>query len=941
MTLIRTRPITATLWLLAIIFTLSPSFYALSEELSPLAPNPNAIAPTIGNSESAKQQQLQQQQWQQAIDAFAKADTDTVIAPYMEIISGLQNKSERSRCQSTALAEVEQAIALNPSSLIAHSILYTCATKADQTAKRKQYLATINGLIKLLVKGKDASSATQAIEIRELLEAPLLLQAMGYSVIDSDLVTQYGALYYRYHVMDLNTFKSTVRYFSNLQYMKQMLSNPDVSNDTASQLMTRHFERNKMPFALNRQAKRLIFAKKYQQAEEILNDVDEYSMHKKVLLAHIYLATAQTDKLNELALQLSIDAKAGYIPASIMLARIHLIRNDKQQLNQQLAKVDQFSQPGEGAFQLARSLTQFDQTNADAITYFQQAAATKHSKAILALADLYHKGLLIEKDQTKAKAMFAQAYQLGLDDAGIQLVNYYHLGTDSQDPDHQKEMTLLIELADKNLATAHYILGQRYANGIDVTQNSQTALKWFTSADELGELQAANPIGIMYEKGQLDPALADSSSEQSKGKPDFAMAEFWYLRAGEKGDPNGFINLARWHHFGVQREINLDIAGKYYAQAASAGSASAYCRLADTLLQNTDRQSKQWQATVDKAESLYQYGTKKNYSYCPRRLAFFYQTEKIDPQQALELYRISAENGDRIAQQQLERIYLDYFLAEDYDKAVQYFAHGTHLGLAKSSYYLGKMYHQGLGIQADSQKALALWQNAVKKGFKLAEKAIVMLYFQGPAEIKDQEKAIKLLDGIAERSLQDTLTVANWFYSGLGTEVNYSLAYKYYQRAADANSVVAFNHLGEMYRFGYGVKIDFEQAKHWYKQAIEQDYEVAIHNIAQMYYYGQGVTQDYAQAANWFEQSARRGVSPSQYFLGQIHQKGLGVERNASTANRWYRLAIEQRHEGAKFAFGLNMLMGIGMRKNPDLAQILITEAAEAGHQQAIEYLNQ
>lgn len=881
--------------------------------------------PTIGNSESAKKQAEQQKQWQQAIEDFAKADTDTVIAPYMQIIGQLQSLSANNRCQPTALANIDEALKLNPSSLIAYSILFTCATKKDQKDKRTQYLNTINGLIKLLVNGKDASSFKDAIIIREQLEAPLLLQAMGYSVLDLDLVSQYGALYYRYHVIDLTTFKSTMRYFSNLGYMKQMLSNPNVSDDTASQLMVRYFERQKMDFALNRQAQRLIISGKYNEALEILQEVDEYSMHKKVLMAQAYLALEQYAELEQLEQTLSSDAKAGYIPAGVLLARIYHHKAQTAAFEQQIEAIDNFSKPGEGLYQVARSLQQINQEPQQTLEWYQQAAKLKHPKATLLLADIYK----TQNNTAKAIELFQQAYDLGLEQAGIELVKHYHFGNEDTEPDQQKAVQLLEKLAANNNAHAHYLLGMRYADGVVVEQDSQTALQWLTSAHELGESQAANAIGILYEKGELsDP-----------NQPDYQQAQLWYERAGERGDSNGFINLARWYQFGVEREVDMDKAGKYYVQAASAGSMIAYCRLADTILLGTERHSEQWAEALKKAESLYIFGSKNNSSYCPRRLADFYSNEKKDASKAQHFYEQAAANNNKQAKVQLERIYFDSFIDKDFDRALRNFAHGTQLGLAKSSYYLGQMYHQGLGIERDDQKALTLWQNALRKGFKPAERSIIMLFYQGNETIKDKAKALRMLDGLAERSLQDTVAIADWFFYGRDTQVDYQMAHKYYLQAAQHNDLRALNHLGEMYRYGYGVGIDYDQAKHWYGLAAKHGYEVAIHNIGEMYYQGTGFEQNYQQARQWLQQSAKRGVHVSQYYLGQIYQQGLGVTADSSTANRWYRLAMEQRHEGAKFAFGMNMLKGEGVRQNEQLATILITEAAEAGHQPAKEWV--
>lgn len=893
----------------------------------------HASSEALGDSQTAAELKIKQQQWQKAIDQFAKADTDTVLAPYMKIISQMNDTPEPRWCYPDQLSKLEYAIELNPSSLLAHSMLFNCATKAHKKEQRKQHLETLNGLISLLIDTKEANSLQNIIEVRELMEAPLLLQAMGYSILDMDLVSRYGGLYYRYHVMDLNTNEVTVRYFSNLQFMKRLLSNPDISDDLAAGLMAKYYEKQQMPFAINRKAKQYIYQGQYQQAEQYLDASQSLTKGTKVLYGQIYLNTQQNEKFAEIYDALSLDAKSGFIPSSIILSRWYLNQNQPQKVEQQLALIDSFTKPGEGAYQMAQALLLTTPTDTSIIDWYQQAVDAKHPKATFAMARAYTKGKLVSRDIEKAINLLHSAYDLGLQDAGIELVNYYHLGSEQTQANHQIEMRLLKQLAADKNATAYVMLGKRYANGINVEQDAEQAYTWFNLAYQLGQSTAANPIAILYERGLLP------DENVQPGLPNYDKASLWYERAGSRGDANGFINLARLALYGVGRDKSIKDAEQYYIKAAEAGSVVAYCRLADTILLGGTRFDENWDKRVERVESLYLHGVKKNKTYCPRQLGFFYQAEKPQPEDAQKWYEIGAENGDKVAGRMLERIYLDTYLAKDYPNALKDFANGTRIGLVKSSYYLGKMYHLGLGVERDDNKALALWQNAASKGFELAEKSIMLLYFEGQQSVRDTQKAKHLLDQWAKQSLDHTIEVAEWFYFGIGTDINYAMALTYYQQAATSGSAHAMNNLGEMYRLGHGVTTDYQKALDWYQQSAKLGNIIASHNIGEMHYYGQGMPQDFTQAEQLLTISANQGLSESQYLLGLMYQTGKGTTANIDTANQWFNIAMGSRHSGAKYMFAQNLMAGKGLEKNVEKAQLLLTEAAEAGYQPAIKLL--
>jgi len=62
------------------------------------------------------------------------------------------------------------------------------------------------------------------------------------------------------------------------------------------------------------------------------------------------------------------------------------------------------------------------------------------------------------------------------------------------------------------------------------------------------------------------------------------------------------------------------------------------------------------------------------------------------------------------------------------------------------------------------------------------------------------------------------------FEKGLGVEVNYYEAMKWYLLAAKQNHKTAQNRIGFMYKNGLGVKVNYSEAIKWYLLAAEKNH---------------------------------------------------------------------------------------------------------------------
>lgn len=97
--------------------------------------------------------------------------------------------------------------------------------------------------------------------------------------------------------------------------------------------------------------------------------------------------------------------------------------------------------------------------------------------------------------------------------------------------------------------------------------------------------------------------------------------------------------------------------------------------------------------------------------------------------------------------------------------------------------------------------------------------------------------------------------------------------------------------MGTAYDEGLGVDVDYEEALRWYKRAGRTGHVLAVHNVGNVYRDGRGVEVDHALAAMWWMRAARAGDVIPALRLGEAFEAGRGVDQNVETARMWYEKA--------------------------------------------------
>ncbi|MEJ2443838.1 MAG: prolyl oligopeptidase family serine peptidase [Exilibacterium sp.] len=136
---------------------------------------------------------------------------------------------------------------------------------------------------------------------------------------------------------------------------------------------------------------------------------------------------------------------------------------------------------------------------------------------------------------------------------------------------------------------------------------------------------------------------------------------------------------------------------------------------------------------------------------------------------------------------------------------------------------------------------------------------------------------------------EESLIIADEFYSGNRIDKDNSLALRYYKKAAGYGNARAIFNVGHFYRDGHVVKSDPEMALDWYRKASDA------------------------------------GYSGASYYLGQIYATGKmsthTLQADPELSYSFYQLADKQKHVYAIFNIAKALCTGSGVSK--DIARCL------------------
>ncbi len=254
--------------------------------------------------------------------------------------------------------------------------------------------------------------------------------------------------------------------------------------------------------------------------------------------------------------------------------------------------------------------------------------------------------------------------------------------------------------------------------------------------------------------------------------------------------------------------------------------------------------------------------------------------------------------------------------------------------------HLGYMYVNGLSVEKDSGKGVAMLERAKSAGYVEAAKTLALEYYEGDDLPWDYSRAVANFeicardgDAFCQAHLAELLA----YYAD---QPNYFKAFELAEPAAESGEPRAQGILASLYLSGRGITTDVEAALAWAEKALPAEDPYALESLAIIYLEGHGRPADATKAIEFYEIMAKNGNSDAHVEIGRIFENGIaGVEQNLETAAEYYLEAAKAGIVEAEMAIGVFYLQGVGVGKDEAEAYRWLKKAADSKEPSATMYL--
>ena len=288
----------------------------------------------------------------------------------------------------------------------------------------------------------------------------------------------------------------------------------------------------------------------------------------------------------------------------------------------------------------------------------------------------------------------------------------------------------------------------------------------------------------------------------------------------------------------------------------------------------------------------------------------------------------------------------------DLAQTLRLFQEEADAGNALAMHDLGRMYADGLGIEADAgisftwyEKALtAFYEIETGKSHRYVEYRIGKMHAAGNGTDQDYEEAAGWFEKSASENYKYAqYSLAGLYYRGQGLEQNYNTAFVLYDKAARQHFPYASYELAKMYRDGIGTAKNHDAAAACFREAFlgfqqleaQSRDDKLQYRLGQMLYTGTGTEQNIGAAVQYLEKSAKLGNAYAQCLLGKIY---LAVESplnpvensyaNPESGIFWLTKAADAGNDSAEYLLGKLYRDGLYVERNSEKAVALFTAAA-------------
>lgn len=185
-------------------------------------------------------------------------------------------------------------------------------------------------------------------------------------------------------------------------------------------------------------------------------------------------------------------------------------------------------------------------------------------------------------------------------------------------------------------------------------------------------------------------------------------------------------------------------------------------------------------------------------------------------------------------------------------------------------------------------------------------------------------------------------TLGMWYYTGENLEQDYTLAARFFARAAKDGDVAAIGNLGLCYQYGNGVEADSVKAMGLYTKSLRAGNPGLLEAIranadrgsafdcAAMGYFlteGIGCKTDYALAAHYYAVLAARGDVNAMRDAGLAYLNAKDYKNSVA----WFKKGALAGELTSTYYYGRLLCEGLGVNADPTMGFVYILKAAESG----------
>ena len=232
-----------------------------------------------------------------------------------------------------------------------------------------------------------------------------------------------------------------------------------------------------------------------------------------------------------------------------------------------------------------------------AMEYYLKAADMGNGEAMCRIGLLYDSGKGVTKNIDTANQWYLKAGEAGLSYGYYNLANNYNSAEE-----YTKAMEYYLKAADMGNGEAMCQIGLLYNLGKGVAKNIDTANQWYLKAGEAGDSDG------YY-------CLAENCRSLSQ-------AIEYYRKAADMGNAKAMIEIGMSYEYGRGVTKNVDTANQWYLKAGEAGDPEGYMIVAEYYR----KQKKEYTKAIELYEKAFDLGRKS----CSYEIAKLYLSHKKD-----------------------------------------------------------------------------------------------------------------------------------------------------------------------------------------------------------------------------------------------------------------------------------------------------------------------